>query len=180
MAERDTMDKHWYAIHTYTGQEEKVRTNIERRIKSSGIEHKISRVLVPVEEEMKMRSGKKRLVKRRVFPGYILVEMAMDDETWYFIRDTVGVTGFVGPSTRPVPLQPQEVENLLKNLGEDAPRAKSVWHKGEVVRVASGPFTDSTGKIEEINVKSEKLTVMISIFGRDTPVELNFAQVERL
>lgn len=174
------MDKHWYAVHTYTGQEEKVKTNIERRIKSIGLDHKIARVLVPVEEEMKMRSGKKRLVKKRVFPGYILVEMVMDDETWYFIRNTVGVTGFVGPSTRPVPLLPDEVENLLKTLGEDVPRAKAVWHKGEVIRVNSGPFTDSSGKIEDIHVKAEKLTVMISIFGRETPVELDFAQVERL
>lgn len=174
------MDKQWYAIHTYTGQEEKVKTTIERRLKSSGLDHKISRVLVPVEEEMKMRSGKKRLVKKRVFPGYILVEMVIDDETWYFIRNTIGVTGFVGPSTRPVPLQPEEVENVLKTLGEDVPRTKPVWHKGEVIRVTSGPFTDSTGKVEDINVKAEKLTVMISIFGRETPVELDFAQVERL
>jgi len=174
------MDKHWYAIHTYTGQEEKVRTNIERRIKSAGLEHKISRVLVPTEEEMKIRGGKKRLVKKRVFPGYILVQMVLDDETWYFIRNTAGVTGFVGSSTRPVPLQPEEVENVLRSLGEDAPRPKSVWHKGEIVRVTSGPFADSTGKIEDINVKAEKLTVMISIFGRDTPVELDFAQVERI
>ena len=174
------MHKQWYAIHTYAGQEEKIKANIERRVKSIGLEERIARVLVPMEEEVKMRAGKKRTVKKKVFPGYVLVEMALDDDTWHFIRDTVGVTGFVGSSQKPSPLTVPEVENILKSIGEAAPRAKSIWHKGEQIRVTSGPFEESTGRIEDINPRGEKLTVMISIFGRETPVELDFAQVEKL
>lgn len=174
------MLKQWYAIHTYAGQEDKIKANIERRVKSIGLEDRIARVLVPMEEEVKMRAGKKRIIKRKVFPGYVLVEMALDDTTWHFIRDTVGVTGFVGHSQKPRPLEGHEVENLLKSIGEATPRAKAAWHKGEQIRVTSGPFEESTGRIEDVNPKSEKLTVMISIFGRETPVELDFAQVEKL
>ena len=174
------MEKRWYAVHTYTGQEQKIKTNIERRALSLGLAEKITRVLIPFEEEMKIRGGKKRLVRRKVFPGYILVEMELDDFTRYFIRSTVGVTGFVGSSTDPVPLQDNEVESILKTLGEEAPRLKPVWHKGEVVRVTAGPFAESTGRISEVNPPKETLTVMISIFGRETPVELDFAQVEKI
>jgi len=174
------MAKQWYAVHTFTGQENKVKTNLERRAPSAGLEHKLARVLVPQEEETKMRGGKKRTTRKKVFPGYILVEMDLDDSTLYFVRNTVGVTGFVGSNTKPAPLLPEEVENILNTLGESAPRAKPIWHKGEMIRVNSGPFVDHSGRIEDVNAKAEKLTAMISLFGRDIPVEFDFAQVEKL
>ncbi len=179
------MDKQWYAVHTYAGQEEKIKQNIERRAKSVGLDARISRVLVPTEEESKMRGNKKVIVKRKVFPGYVLVEMDMDDETWHFVRQTVGVTGFLGQvagtTSKPSPLQPTEVENLLGRMGEAAPqRRTALFHKGERVNVVGGPFAGSEGRIEDINVKGEKLIVMIPIFGRETRVDLDFALVERI
>jgi transcription termination/antitermination protein NusG len=179
------MSKHWYAVHTYAGQEEKIKQNIERRVKSVGLDSRIARVLVPTEEESRLRGNKKVTVKRKVFPGYVLVEMGMDDETWHFIRQTVGVTGFVGQvagaTSKPPPLQPEEVENLLGKMGEAAPpRRTALFHKGERINVIGGPFAGSEGRIEDINVKSEKLTVMIPIFGRETRVDLDFAHVERI
>ena len=179
------MSKQWYAVHTYAGQEEKIRQNLERRIESLGLDNRISRVLVPTEEEQKMRGAKKVTVKRKVFPGYVLVEMEMDDETWHFIRQTVGVTGFLGQAhgatSRPTPLQQSEVDNLLGRIGEAVPqRRTALFHKGERVNVIGGPFAGSEGRIEDINVKGEKLTVMIPIFGRETRVDLDFALVERI
>jgi len=179
------MTKQWYAVHTYAGQEEKIKQNIERRVKKLGLDTRISRVLVPTEEESKLRGNKKVTIKKKVFPGYVLVEMEMDDETWHFIRETVGVTGFVGQvtgtATKPPPLQPNEVENLLQAMGEAAPqRRTALFHKGERVNVVGGPFTGSEGRIEDINVKGEKLTVMIPIFGRETRVDLDFSHVERI
>ena len=174
------MAKQWYAVHTFTGQENKVKTNIERRVKSAGLDQKIARVLVPQEEETKIRGGKKRTTKKKVFPGYILVEIDLEDSTLYFIRNTVGVTGFVGSNTNPMPLQPEEIENILSTLGESAPRAKPIWHKGEMIRVTSGPFVDHSGRVDDVNAKAEKLTALISLFGRDIPVELDFAQVEKI
>jgi len=179
------MSKNWYAVHTYAGQEEKVKLNIERRAKAIGLDAKIARVLVPTEQESKMRGAKKVIVHRKVFPGYVLVEMEMDDVTWTFIRQTVGVTGFVGQVTgtasKPAPLQPEEVDNLLAAMGEMAPvKRTALFHKGERVNVIGGPFAGSEGRIEDINVKGEKLTVMIPIFGRETRVDLDFAHVERI
>lgn len=179
------MSKNWYAVHTYAGQEEKIKQNIERRVQSVGLDTRISRVLVPTEEESKMRGNKKVTIKRKVFPGYVLVEMEMDDETWHFVRQTVGVTGFLGQSagtsSKPTPLLPDEVENLLGRMGEAAPqRRTALFHKGERVNVVGGPFAGSEGRIEDIHVKSEKLTVMIPIFGRETRVDLDFALVERI
>ena len=179
------MSKNWYAVHTYAGQEEKVKLNIERRAKAIGLDARIARVLVPTEQESKMRGAKKVTVSRKVFPGYVLVEMEMDDETWTFIRQTVGVTGFVGQVTgtasKPAPLQPEEVDNLLAAMGEAVQvKRTALFHKGESVSVVGGPFAGSEGRIEDINVKGEKLTVMIPIFGRETRVDLDFAHVERI
>ena len=172
-------------MHTYAGQEDKIKQNIERRVKAVGLDTRISRILVPTEEETKLRGNKKVSVKRKVFPGYVLVEMDMDDETWHFIRQTVGVTGFVGQvtgtTTKPPPLQPTEVENLLGRMGEAAPvRRTTLFHKGERVNVIAGPFEGSEGRIEDINVKGAKLTVMIPIFGRETRVDLDFSHVEKI
>ncbi|MCS6861322.1 MAG: transcription termination/antitermination protein NusG [Abditibacteriales bacterium] len=179
--------RQWYLVHTYPGQEDKIKTNIERRVKSQGLEERISRVLVPTEEEVKIRGGKRQIVKRKVFPGYVLIEMEMDKDTWHFIRQTVGVTGFVGASSMegdkfvpPPPMRQADVEAVLKSTDPMTSRPKPVWHRGEIVRVISGPFADSTGKVEDVNVKSEKLTVMISVFGREVPVELDFAQIEKV
>lgn len=178
------MAKHWYAVHTYAGQEEKVKQNIERRVKAVGLEARIGRVLVPTEESSTMRGSRKVTVRKKVFPGYVLVEMEMDDETWHFVRQTVGVTGFVGQvtgtATKPPPLQPGEVDNLLTAAGEEAPtRRTALFHKGDEVSVIAGPFAGSEGRIQDIHVKSEKLTVLIPIFGRDTRVDLDFAHVQR-
>jgi transcriptional antiterminator NusG len=180
------MSKHWYAVHTYAGQEEKIKQNLERRIEALGLADRIAHVLVPTEDETKMRGNKKVVVKRKVFPGYVLVEMEMDDETWHFIRQTVGVTGFLGQATgtsKPMPLQESEVTSWIGG-GEDGEAATrkqtKLFHKGERVNIIGGPFAGSEGRIEDINLKSEKLTVMIPIFGRETRVDLDFSLVERI
>ena len=173
------MEKHWYAVHTYSGHENKVKTNIERRAESMNLAEKISRIIVPTEPELRTRAGKRTEVQRKIFPGYVLIQMTLDDSTWHLIKSTTGVTGFVTSGNKPVPLQTKEVEGILQTVDgpKQAPRVK--WQVGEVVRVVSGPFAELTGKIEDVNIQKETLKVLISIFGRDTPVELEFAQVER-
>ena len=173
-------DTQWYAVHTYSGHENKVKTNIERRAESMNLKDKIFRILVPTETELRSRAGRKQEVQRKVFPGYVLIEMVMDDSTWYLVKSTTGVTGFVSSGNKPVPLQDKEIEVILEAIEAPDRRPKVKWGKDEVVRVTAGPFADFTGKIEEINMEKEKLKVLISIFGRDTPVELDFAQVEKL
>lgn len=173
-------EKQWYAVHTYAGHENKVKTSIERRAESMNLKDKIFRVLVPTEAEMRTRAGKRQEVQRKVFPGYVLIEMVLDETTWYLVKSTTGVTGFVSSGNKPVPLQDKEIQDILDALEAPDRRPKVKWSKDEVVRVIEGPFTDFTGKIEEVNVQKEKLRVLISIFGRDTPVELDFAQVERI
>ena len=173
-------DKRWYAVHTYSGHENKVKTNIERRAASMNLNDRIGRILVPTEQEIRTRGGKKQEVQRKVFPGYVLIEMELDDQSWYLVKSTTGVTGFVTSGNKPVPLQDDEVQVLLEAIESPDRRPKVRWSKEDVVRVTAGPFADFTGKIEEINVQKEKLKVLISIFGRDTPVELDFTQVERL
>ena len=177
------MSRQWYAVHTYAGQEEKIKSNIERRIEKTGLESKVARVLVPTEEEERMRNGKRVKVKKKIFPGYVLIEMEMDDETWHFVRETVGVTGFLGQvtgtATKPQPLQPDEVRTLLGDRGEVVPPSR-IFHKGERVNVVGGPFAGNEGRIEDIHAKTEKLTVMIPIFGRETKVDLDFSHIERI
>jgi len=173
-------EKQWYAVHTYSGHENKVKTNIERRAESMNLKDKVFRILVPTETELRTRGGKRQEVQRKVFPGYVLIEMVLDDTTWYLVKSTTGVTGFVSSGNKPVPLQDKEVQAILDAIEAPDRKPKTKWSKEDVVRVVAGPFTDFTGKIEEINVQKEKLKVLISIFGRDTPVELDFAQVERL
>ncbi|MCE5197862.1 MAG: transcription termination/antitermination protein NusG [Armatimonadota bacterium] len=173
-------DKQWYAVHTYSGHENKVKTNIERRAESMNLKDKIFRILVPTETELRTRAGKRQEVQRKVFPGYVLIEMVLDEATWYLVKSTTGVTGFVSSGNKPVPLQDREVQDILDAIEAPDRKPKVKWSKDDVVRITSGPFTDFTGKIEEVNVQKEKLKVLISIFGRDTPVELDFGQVERL
>src|SRR3954451_11335966 len=173
-------NKTWYAVHTYSGHENKVKTNIERRAESLGLKDKITRILVPVEEETRNRAGRRTTIKRKVFPGYVLIEMELNDQTWYLVKNTIGVTGFVSSGQKPVPLQDQEVANILESLEEGTRKPKPTWQRGDVVRVTAGPFADFNGSIEEINTDKQKIKVLISIFGRDTPVELDFNQIERM
>ncbi|BCW98779.1 MAG: transcription termination/antitermination protein NusG [Armatimonadota bacterium] len=174
------MEKHWYAVHTYAGHENKVKTSIERRAESLNLKDKISRILVPTEPELRTRGGKRTEVQRKIFPGYVLIEMVLDETTWHLVKSTAGVTGFVSSGNKPVPMQDREIEGILQAVDgpKQPPRVK--WAVGDVVRVVSGPFAEFTGKIEDVNVPKETVKVLISIFGRDTPVELEFSQIERL
>jgi transcriptional antiterminator NusG len=173
--------KAWYAVHTYSGHENKVKTNIERRSAAQPeLRDKIGRILVPVEEETRNRNGRRSTIKRKVFPGYVLIEMELNDQTWYLVKNTIGVTGFVSSGNKPVPLQDREVQEVLDALAGDARRLTPQWQKGEVIRVTSGPFADFNGTIEEVTPDKQKVKVLISIFGRDTPVELDFNQIERV
>jgi len=175
------MDKQWYVVHTFTGHEDKVRRSIERRAGSLGLSERLGRILVLIEEELKgTRRGKRQVRKHKVFPGYVFIEMVLDDQTQHLVRSTSGVTGFVGSDRQPVPLKQQEIENLLTSAGEEAPRVRVAFEKGETVRVVGGPFEGLHGRIEEINIPKEKLRLLISIFGRDTPVEVDFGDVEKL
>ena len=177
-----TAAKQWYIIHTQTGQELKVKTSLEGKIQQELAGGRISRVLVPTEKVAEVRGGKKRITERKFFPGYLLVEMEMTDESWHLVRTTPGVTGFIGAGRRPVCLSDEEVAEILRQTEErkDKPTPRVTFQKGEGVRVIEGPFTNFTGVIEEVNTARGKLRVLVSIFGRQTPVELEFWQVERL
>ena len=170
----------WFVIHTYSGYENKVRTNLERRVASMAMLHKIFRILVPTEDEIEVKDGKRRIAKKKVFPGYVLVEMIMDDDSWYVVRNTPGVTGFVGSGSKPLPLQDREVKAILRQLGDETPKFRITYQKGSAVRINSGPFMDFSGVVDEILPEKEKVRVLVSIFGRETPVELDFAQVEKI
>lgn len=171
--------KEWYVIHTYSGYEKKVKANLERRVASMGMEGKIFRILVPVEEEIDFKEGKKRIVTKRLFPGYVLVEMVLSDDSWYVVRNTPGVTGFVGAGNRPIPLDKEEVRAILLQMGYREPRPRVPYEVGETVRVIAGPFANFTGRVEEVNPERGRLRVIVSMFGRDTPVEFTFNQVEK-
>lgn len=173
------MEKKWYVIHTYAGYENKVKTNLEKRIESMHMEDKIFRILVPVEDEVEIKNGKRKITKKKVFPGYVLVEMIMTDDSWYVVRNTTGVTGFVGTGAKPVPLHDSEVHALLRQMGVEEPKAKIDFKLGESVRVIAGPFENFLGTIEEIHGDKGKVKVLVSMFGRETPVELDFTQVEK-
>lgn len=174
------MQRHWYAVHTYSGHENKVMTNILRRAETMNLRDKIYDILVPTETEIRSRQNKKTEVKRKVFPGYVLIDMVLDDTTWYLVKSTTGVTGFVSSGNKPVPLQEKEVKLILDSVRGNTPAPVIKFERGDVVRVTAGPFSEFTGKIEEVNADKEKLKVLISIFGRDTPVELDFQQVEKV
>jgi transcription termination/antitermination protein NusG len=176
-------ERAWYAIHTYSGYENKVKSHLEARIASMDMRNKIFRVIVPMEEEVEIKQGQRRTVQRKVFPGYVLVEMIMSDEAWYVVRNTPGVTSFVGSGTRPIPLQEHEIKSILKQITKettDKPKAKISFSKGQSVRVIDGPFTEFIGTVSDINVDRNKVTVLVSFFGRETPVVLDFLQVEKI
>lgn len=173
-------EKHWYVIHTYSGYENKVKTNLEHRVASMDMKDKIFQVIIPVEDEIEVKDGQRRTVQRKVFPGYVLVEMIMDEDSWYAVRNTPGVTGFVGSGNKPTPLQEDEVKAIIKPVKPAAPVVRVNFQKGQQVRVIDGPFTDFTGAVDDINQEKGKVRVLVSFFGRDTPVELDFLQVEKL
>ena len=173
-------DRKWYVIHTYSGYENKVKTNLEHRIESMGVGDKIYEVVIPTEEEIEIKDGQRRTVQKKVFPGYVLVEMAMTDDSWYVVRNTPGVTSFVGSGNRPTPLMEGEVKKILKQMGVEAPKFKLQFTKGQSVRVKDGPFAEFIGTVDEVNPERNKVKVLVSIFGRETPVELDFLQIDKL
>lgn len=173
-------DKKWYVIHTYSGYENKVKTTLELKVQSMGLQDVISRILVPLEDEIDEKDGVKKVVKRKIFPGYVLVEMEVNDRSWYVVRNTPGVTGFVGSATKPVPLSDSEVEHILKSQGLDKkPTINVDVEVGETVRITSGAFEDRLGVITEINPEKGTLKLNVEMFNRDTEVEVEFSQVEK-
>ena len=178
--EPTTDGRRWFVIHTYSGYENKVKTNLEHRIQSMDMGDKIFQVLVPTEEEIEIKNGKRHPVERKIFPGYVLVEMVMSDDSWYVVRNTPGVTSFVGSGNKPTELSDTEVRQILRQIKLDAPKYKVAFTRGEAVRVTDGPFTDLHGVVDEVNPERNKVKVLVSIFGRETPVELDFLQIEKL
>ena len=179
-AVEDQTGPKWYVIHAYSGHEDKVKQNLEKRIESMDMHDQILEVLVPMEDEIEIKDGKRRHVQKRIFPGYILVQMLMTDESWYVVRNTPGVTSFVGSGNKPVPLAEKEVVGILKQMKQEAPTIRVDFEVGESVRVVDGPFTDFLGKVDDINAEKGKLKVLVNMFGRETPVELDLLQVEKI
>jgi transcriptional antiterminator NusG len=169
----------WYVIHCYSGYEAKVRHNLEQRIETMQMQDQIFQVVVPTEDEIEVRDGKRRVVERRVFPGYILVQMLLNDDSWYVVRNTPGVTGFVGMGNEPTPLRPEEVQGIMKRMEAEAPKIKVTFRQGQKVRIIDGPFNEFIGVVDEIDMERAKVRVLVSFFGRETPVELDFLQVEK-
>jgi transcriptional antiterminator NusG len=174
-----TEEPAWYVIHCYSGYENKVRHNLEQRIETMGMKDKIFDVVIPTQEEIEVKDGKRRTVERHIFPGYVLVNMALTEESWYVVRNTPGVTGFVGMGNNPTPLRPEEVAQIVKRMEAEAPTVKVTFKVGERVRIIDGPFNDFRGVVSEIDMERTKVRVMVSFFGRETPVELDFLQVEK-
>ncbi|MCM3358553.1 MULTISPECIES: transcription termination/antitermination protein NusG [unclassified Psychrobacillus] len=174
------MEKNWYVVHTYSGYENKVKANLEKRVETMGMSDKIFRVFIPEQEETDFKDGKKRVVTRKTFPGYVFVELIMTDDAWYVVRNTPGVTGFLGSSgggTKPTPLAPEEVQSMLKQMGMNDRKVEVDFSVGELVEVLEGPFAHFQGKVEAIEAEKGKVTVSIDMFGRETNMELDFEQV---
>jgi transcriptional antiterminator NusG len=170
----------WYVIHSYSGYENKVKKNLEHRIESLDMQNKIFQVVVPTEEEIELKDGQRRTVERRIFPGYILVQMLMDEDSWFVVRNTPGVTGFVGSIRRPTPLRKRDVDKILKRMRAETPKVKVTFRPGQQVRICDGPFEDFVGAVDEIYADKGKVRILVSFFGRETPVELDFLQVEKI
>ena len=169
----------WYVIHCYSGYENKVRHNLEQRIETMGMKDRIFDVVIPTQEEIEVKEGKRRTVERHIFPGYVLVNMTLSEESWYVVRNTPGVTGFVGMGNLPTPLRPEEVSQIIKRMESEAPAVKVSFKVGERVRIIDGPFNDFRGTVSDLDMERTKVRVMVSFFGRETPVELDFLQVEK-
>jgi len=171
--------RQWYVIHCYSGYENKVRKNLEQRVETMGMKDRIFDVVIPTQEEIEVRDGKRRTVERHVFPGYVLVEMILEEESWFVVRNTPGVTGFVGMGDEPTPLRDDEVTHIMRRMESEAPTYKVTYKAGDRVRIVDGPFNDFRGTVDEIDMERSKIRVMVNFFGRETPVELDFLQVEK-
>jgi transcriptional antiterminator NusG len=172
-------ERSWFVIHCYSGYENKVRYNLDQRIETMGMKDRIFDVVIPTQEEIEVKDGKRRTVERHVFPGYVLVNMILSEESWYVVRNTPGVTGFVGMGNDPTPLRPEEVQQILRRMEAEAPLVKVSFKVGERVRIVDGPFNDFRGLVSEIDMERTKVRVFVNFFGRETPVELDFLQVEK-
>lgn len=172
--------RNWYVLHTYSGYEEAVAKNLKQRIESLSMEDKIFNVIVPKEKKIKIKNSKRKIVEEKIYPGYILVEMIVTDDSWYVVRNTPNVTGFVGAGTTPVPVSVEEIDNLKKRMGVKEPRYKIEFKAGDSVKVIDGPFKDFDGKVSEIDTERGKVRVLINMFGRDTPVELDSLQIKKI
>lgn len=172
--------KSWFVVHTYSGYEERVKKNLEQRTKFMDSEGEITEIVIPTEDEIEVKSGQKQTVSKKILPGYVLIQMGMSDQSWKIVRNTPGVTGFVGGGDKPVPLTEEEITRILKQMEAEAPKLKIGFREGESVRVTDGPFLDFIGVVESINSEKGKVKVLLSLFGRSTPVELDFLQVEKL
>ncbi|MBL7126831.1 MAG: transcription termination/antitermination protein NusG [Dehalococcoidales bacterium] len=170
----------WYVVHTYSGYEERVRKNLEQRIRFMDSGSEVLQVVIPTEDEIEVKNGQRRTVTKKILPGYVLVQMKMTDQSWGVVRNTPGVTGFVGSGGKPTPLQEDEVGKILKQMEAEAPKVKVGFRRGQSVRVTDGPFIDFVGVVDEINTEKGKVKVLLSLFGQETPVELDFLQVEKL
>ncbi len=176
----ETNGVNWFVVHTYSGYEERVKKNLEQRIKSMDSANEVLQIVIPTEEEIEVRNGQRRKVTRKILPGYILIKMKMTDRSWNVVRNTPGVTGFVGSGAKPTPLEETEVARILKQMEAEEPRVKVGFRKGQSVRIIDGPFIDFVGVVDEINSEKGKVKVLLSLFGQETPVELDFLQVEKL
>lgn len=175
-----TGERHWYAIHTYSGYEDNVSRSLAQRVESLGFEDKIFNVLVPKEKKIKIKGGKREIIEEKIYPGYVLVEMIVDDSSWYVVRNTPNVTGFIGAGTIPSPLSTEEIEILMKRIGVEEPKYKIDVVPGDRVKITDGPFKDFDGKVSEIDQERGRIKVFVTIFGRETPVELDFLQIKKL
>jgi len=173
-------EQQWYVIHTYSGYEERVKKNLEQRVKSMDSAHEILQVVIATEDEIEVRGGQRRTVTKKILPGYVLVQMTLSDQSWGVVRNTPGVTGFVGSGAKPTPLQKDEVDKILKQMLAAVPKVRVGFRRGESVRVTDGPFIDFVGVVDDINTEKGKVKVLLSLFGQETPVELDFLQVEKL
>ena len=176
----DENGKYWFVIHTYSGYEERVKKNLEQRTKFMDSSDDILQVVIPTEEETEVRNGQRRTVTKKILPGYVLIQMRLSDQSWNIVRNTPGVTGFVSSGTKPVPLREEEVSQIMKQMAAETPRVKVGFRKGQSVRVTDGPFIDFVGIVDDISAGKSKVKVLLSLFGRETPVELDFLQVEKL
>lgn len=179
-SDEEETDRHWYVVHCYSGYENKVRHNLEQRTESMEMGDQLFDIIVPTEDEIEVKDGKRKTVERRVFPGYILVQMKMSEESWYVVRNTPGVTGFVGMGNEPTPLPESEVSQIMSRMEAEAPRVRVNFKEDQKVRIVDGPFSDFIGTVDNIDVDRTKVRVMVSFFGRETPVELDFLQVEKI
>lgn len=180
MPKQISRGRQWYALHTYSGYEEAVARNLKQRIESMGMEDKIFNVLVPTEKKIKIKGGKRKVVEEKIYPGYVLVEMVVTDDSWYVVRNTPRVTGFIGSGTIPTPLSEQEIAELQKRMGVEEPKFKIDVAAGDPVKITDGPFKEMDGKVSEIDEERGRVKVLVSMFGRETPVELDFLQIKKI